>query len=377
MEGFPLLEIELAVDENAKNNCKVDGVTITKELGYITAKGNKDLWVSIYDYHLSQKASETSFKEIPKEITLLALFYPLEFNGFIDEIEIARDRVNYENVELRFNFSWDFEKWKKPYSIEEFAEAMEYTASQYKNQYVRWVQQDEVISNGCHISCNNFSEDETITSVIEKYIPIIEEIYQSANKSLVERSRKESMVSFFQFPEQVRVPCEQYLIYFVEFLKDIGIQATADIGHEAGKVIFAVTPESSEIALTKIREALNVYLQLPINLSNMNFVNMTIGPREQQLLANIHHLNGQLMLSNALVQAQREIIENQRITIDQQHRVIDSSILQQSILKDSNLEEDNEELLAGTVSLTKYKGNGFEINTPGIYRWIKEKLLNQ
>jgi hypothetical protein len=371
------MKIKLATDENAKNIFKVDGVTMTEKIGYITAKGNKDLWARVYDYHLSQKVSEASFNEVPKEISSLTLFYPLEFNDFIDEIAIVRDRDNYENMELCFNFSWDFEKWKKPYSIEEFAEAMNYTTSQYKNQNIRWVQQDEVISNGCHISCDNFSKDESITSVIEHYIPIIEEIYQNANKSLIEKSREESMVSLFHFPEQVRVACEQYLLYFAEFLKDIGIKATTDISHEASQVIFFVTPESSEIALTKIREALNVYLQLPNNLSNLNFVNMTVGPREQQLLANIQHLNGQLLLSNALVQAQKEIIENQRITIGQQHRIIDSSILHQSLLKDSNSEEDQEELLAGTVSLTKYKGNGFEINTPGIYRWIKEKLLKQ
>ncbi|MNW48880.1 hypothetical protein D3C74_262700 [compost metagenome] len=371
------MKIELATDENTKNIFIVDGVTITEQMGYITGKDNKNLWARVYDYRLSLKASEVTFYEIPKEITSLTLNYPLEFNDFIDEISVTRDRSNYENMELCFNFSWDFEKWKKPFSIEEFAEAMEYTAAQYKNQYVRWVQQDEVISNGCHISCANFSKDESIASVIEQYIPIIEEIYQNANKSLIEKSREESMVSLFHFPEQVRVACEQYLLYFAEFLKDIGIKATTDISHEASQVIFSVTPESSEIALTKIREALNVYLQLPINLSNLNFVNMTVGPREQQLLANIQHLNGQLLLSNALVQAQKEIIENQRLTIDQQHRIIDSSILQQSLLKDSNSNEDQEEILAGTVSLTKYKGNGFEINTPGIYRWIKEKLLKQ
>jgi hypothetical protein len=370
-----LIKVELANDEVAINIFKVDGVTVAGKMGYITEKGHKNLWARVKDYNLSQRALEASFTEVPKEISSLTLFYPLESNDYIDEIEIVRNSDHYDDMELHFNFYWDFEKWKKPYSIEEFAEVMEFTASQHRDQNVRWVQQDEVISNGCHITCDTFSKERTILSVVDQHIPIIEEIYQNANKFLMEKTREGSLVSLFQFPEHVRVACEQYLLYFAEFLKDIGINAMTDISHEASQVIFSVTPETSEIALTKIREALNIYLQLPINSSNLNYVNMSVGPREQQLLANIQHLNGQLMLSNALVQAQQEIIDNQRITMDQQHRIIDSSILQQSLLKDSNSKEDKEKILGGTVSLTKYKGKGYEINTPGIYRWIKEKLI--
>jgi hypothetical protein len=36
-------------------------------------------------------------------------------------------------------------------------------------------------------------------------------------------------VTFFDFPEPVKVPCQQYLLYFVQFLKDVGVEATAEL----------------------------------------------------------------------------------------------------------------------------------------------------
>ncbi len=67
----------------------------------------------------------------------------------------------------------------------------------------------------------------------------------------------------FNFPEQFKTPCEQYLLYFAQFLQDLGISATSNLKEEAGKVLFSVTPTDDKEALDKIREALAVYLNLP------------------------------------------------------------------------------------------------------------------
>ncbi|MDP9739373.1 UNVERIFIED_ORG: hypothetical protein QFZ59_001203 [Bacillus sp. B2I3] len=374
-----MLEILLSEQEQIENKLIVDGVTITNDLGYFSAKGSTNLWAHIYDYCLSQKISEISFNEIPKEIRQLEFYYPLEFTEFIEEIEVERDYHNKEIIQLNFKVSWDFEKWKKTFSIEEFVKAMEKTLLVYKDKGIKWVQEDEIVSNGCHISCLDFNENETIKTVVQRNLPIIKEIFKKVDILLIEQSREGSLVSFFDFPEQVRVPCEQYLVYFVEFLKNIGIGATTEISHQAGKVLFAVTPESKETALEQVREALNIYLQLPNNFANASFMNMHMEPKEQQLMANIQHLNGQLMLANALVQTQSEIIQSQRITIEQQQLIVDSTILQQSLLIDSkNIDsKDKEEILGGTISLTNLEGKGFQINLPSIYRWFRQKMSKE
>jgi hypothetical protein len=56
---------------------------------------------------------------------------------------------------------------------------------------------------------------------------------------------------------------EQYLLYFVQFLEDLGIHATADLQEQARGVLLTVTPQDGREALERIREALDVYLQIP------------------------------------------------------------------------------------------------------------------
>lgn len=272
-----MLTVKSAENEKIKYELVVDGVTITKDLGYISSYEKINNWASIYDYDLSQKITEISFNEIPKEIGKLNLYYPLDFTEFIEEINVVN---NKKIIQLNFEVSWDFEKWKNPFSIEEFAEAMEKTLLEYNDKGLKWVQDDEVISNGCHISCLVFNENEKIKTVVERNLPHIKEIIKKVDILLIEQSRKESLVSFFDFPEQVRVPCEQYLVYFVEFLKNIGIDATTEISHQAGKVLFAVTPDSKETALEQIREALDIYLRLPNKFNNVNFMNMQMEPKK-------------------------------------------------------------------------------------------------
>jgi hypothetical protein len=66
-----------------------------------------------------------------------------------------------------------------------------------------------------------------------------------------------------RFPPAIRTACEQYLLYFVQFLEDLGVSATAEIKEDAKRVLFSVTPTDGCAALQQIREALEVYLKLP------------------------------------------------------------------------------------------------------------------
>ncbi|MBR8645139.1 hypothetical protein KEH51_15730 [[Brevibacterium] frigoritolerans] len=79
---------------------------------------------------------------------------------------------------------------------------------------------------------------------------------------------------------------------------------------------------------------------MPDILSNTNNMQIPIDPKVQQLMANIQHLNGQLMLSNAISQAREETIQHQQVTIRQQQVIIDATIIQHSLLSISQGENN-------------------------------------
>lgn len=305
----------------------------------------------------------------------MRLYYKTDFMSMTTFINLLRDSFLDPEFALFVSHDWEPDDWKNTFSVKELEKVLREVIFIYNNIGIEYSGMDAA-NGGFDMELSNTNSNDTIKAVLERKKPYLDEIYEKVSILLIEQSKRNAVVSIFNFPEQIRVPCEQYLIYFADFLKNLGIDATTDINHEAGKVLFSVIPESEEIALQQIREALDVYLNLPSNIPNMQFVSMDIGIKEQQLLAQVQHFMSQIMLANALTQAQRETIENQQIIINQQQKVIDASILQQSLLTKTlkNEAEDNEKILGGTISLTKYEGKGFNINTPNIYRLLREKF---
>lgn len=201
----------------------------------------------------------------------------------------------------------------------------------------------------------------SIGEQLGSYKSQIAERYDEAVKILLE-PRQESVQVLLDFPEELRVYCEQYLVYFVQFLKDLGVEATSELKHKAGKVLFSVTPEDKNEALDKIRVALETYLALPgseLTYSGENLIEV------QRLTANIHHLQGQLAITQAVLQAKEATIQAQQISIN---RLLTENVIDITPVKK---DVDREEFLGGTVALTKFKKEGFEINLPEVFRKLK------
>lgn len=217
------------------------------------------------------------------------------------------------------------------------------------------------------------SNHSSLESEIDRFSKILSELVGEAERMLTSRLRQNSIVLYFDFPEQARSPCQQYLLYFVEFLRDLGVEASAELRQEAGQVLFAVTPKDATEALSNIRIALETYLELassPIRDTSQPGTAI----EAQKLAANIHHLKGQLMLASAVLQARDVMLEAKDATIQAQRVTIDR-LLTGDVFIDSlrNIsprkpEEDKEELLDGIVAIKKYEGKGFEVDLPEIFR---------
>jgi len=174
----------------------------------------------------------------------------------------------------------------------------------------------------------------------------------------------------FDFPEEVRVPCEQYLLYFVQFLKDLGVDATAELRHVAGEVLFAVTPADKDTALDNIRTALETYLQLPSSpVANDAMAEVAI----QRLAANVEHLRGQVRLANAEIQLKNATIQAQQATIE----LLRGDVILESVTDVTPRpkgEGDKEYLLGKSVALTPFNWKGVEINLAEIFRKLRALL---
>lgn len=178
----------------------------------------------------------------------------------------------------------------------------------------------------------------------------------------------DSVAVLFDFPEEVRVPCEQYLLYFGQFLRDLGVQSTSDLSHEAGQVLFTVTPTDSRTALDKVRAALNVYLRLPSSpVGDPSHDEIAV----QRLESSVLRLQGDLRLASAELQAKNTTIQAQELIIQTQKGLLNGEIVFDSIRDVTPNAEDKEKLLGGIVALATYKEKGVEVNLAELYRKLK------
>jgi hypothetical protein len=197
-------------------------------------------------------------------------------------------------------------------------------------------------------------------------------LHEEVEQELGAAESENSVSLSFDFPKGVKVPCEQYLLYFVEFLRDLGIEATSELRHEAGHALFSVKPTDQKEALDKIHYALEVYLKLPASPVSDFPESSEDALAIQRLSANIHHLKGQLVLAQAVIQMKDATIQLHQQNLAQ-HKVITGEVMIESLKRaeDQPDNEDKEKLLGGTVALTQHNFYGVEVSLAEIYRRLK------
>lgn len=213
-------------------------------------------------------------------------------------------------------------------------------------------------------------ENSVIFDVVLHYQSLIFQLVVDAVDMLMEESKKQSVIVLFDFPEEVKIICNQYLLYFVQFLKDVGIEATAELKEDAGRTLFAVTPKDQNEALDNIRDALNIYLRLPTvpHVDPTAIINADVSV--QLLAANIQHLQTQLMMHSAMIQQKDILIDQQRELIGLLSR---GQIIIGSVEKpDIKPEEDREPVIGDVVKVKPYDIGGFaELDLPTLVRRLK------
>ena len=152
------------------------------------------------------------------------------------------------------------------------------------------------------------------------------------------------------------------MIYFNQFLNDLGIEAETEIKEQAKSTLFKVTPKDKNEALDRIKDALQVYFNLP-GISETDFANMNNGDMAfVQLQANIMHLKSQLIFANATIQLKEAVIQTLQFSNYQ--------------LTSHKKEDEEESVIPNILSVKKFepKGLGVLVNTPEIIRKLKRFL---
>lgn len=268
-----------------------------------------------------------------------------------------------------------FFSWKFPYSWDEYIKAffdiwnkqIAYLKTDKDHIYYgKMIFELDLRFGSAYPKIKPILNDLVILEEIENNLEPIFEIHKQVISQLIDEQYRNSLLAAFYFPEQLKIPCEQYLLYFAQFLQDLGINATSNLTEEAGKVLFSVTPTDDKEALDKIREALAIYLSLASNPIPNSTGDRTVDMVLSGARANAKHLESQLELAVAKLQFKEAALELKDATIGQNQLAISQ--------KDETIKELQEIISRGNIfeeSLEKVEINGEVIEASDLYRFSR------
>lgn len=340
---------------------------------YIKVNGKSDLKsflvgksAGFYNEDVIDELCNATFLELGEHLDSVS--WDIDSNEFerLNAEIVVKDTYNQylkcPLIQFEININW--EEWSKQWSISDFAEELSNYVEDINDSTIEYYEEDDdFLTNGFGLRFYINSPELVIKNQMEKYHKKFNEIIDIVNDRLILKLNKSSDVSIFKFPPEIKTACEQYLIYFTQFLKDIGIEATADLTNENNKVLFSVTPKDKTEGLERIKDALLVYLNLPSAPGIEVYQSQDIAV--QQLQSNIMHLKGQLMLAKSTIQLKDATIEALQLTNYQYRSALDTM----------NSKKDSEEaLLDGIVKVGSYKKFGVTFELGKIFKKLKRKI---
>lgn len=349
-----LLELEFCNDESKSKRVKING--IYDEDSFVSSGE-----VYIYNEEIIEVLEQEKIKDLSTKfkgvkVAMLKKYFPKS----VTENDSSYIGLYFEknNKIIKFDYEYHLEYWKNLYSIKEMGIQLKEVCSKINN--VKFEENDEEdkeydsILNGFSLIFEIDDTSKSFSEEISAKLVKVKKIFEMAIDNLNKNSNKLNFE--FVVDDYIKVICEQYLLYFIQFLKDLGINAHSEITSEKFKIFFSVIPEDGSVAFEKIRDALDIYLELPKIQNDIVGKDIAI----LQLQATVSHLNSQLALSKATLLAQEKTIQ-----------ALELLSTKQLIISDKKNEED---ILGGLVKVTEYKKNGIKINLPEILRCLKRKI---
>lgn len=276
----------------------------------------------------------------------------------------ADERPSFHQSEYSTNqkiiLNLDINEWAETISFNQFIHQWQTIEENSNNKY-------PILESGSSLVGYQYYFDIDVNGTIEEIYhqatTIFNEAIANAYKVILQKSRQ--ITSSFHFPPEIKIACEQYLMYFTQFLSDLGIEAIAEMKEEHDTVFFAVSPKDEKEALSNIRAALETYLNLP-EAENIDIIaTQSQDQSAMQLMSQIHFLKSQLMMANATIQLKDATIQSLQISNYQLTQTLPSKT------------DKGEKILGGIAEIKKYDGKGFSIDLPELFRRMKRIWPNR
>ena len=154
--------------------------------------------------------------------------------------------------------------------------------------------------------------DKNLLQEIDTLIGFVKDCSKKVHAKLTEESKGNIIKKVFDFPHEYVVPCTQYIIWFGEFLNNLGIDANVSTNQTGSQTQVIISPNDCPELLSEIEKLFYQYLSLPYaellpperNLSQSEMLSF------QSLKMQVQHLQTQIQMKDAIISSYQNTNKN-------------------------------------------------------------------
>jgi hypothetical protein len=312
------------------------------------------------DSDLVKKIFEKKVDEIPSGLQYFSVFESEEFPraNFIDF------KCDGNTVEIILHVTFNWEEWDHPVTIQEFLEC-------YKDEIERIGFNSKITKEEgwASLDIDLIVRQDEIIKQVEPFIIKIKEAYQYLLIKLIRNKSKDLFVKIFEFPKHYESICSQYLIWFGEFLQNIGVDASVSAENNNGQTSIIVSPKYASKITDNIEMLFYQYISLPYS-EYLPALDAGISTENkfkvQMLTSQIENFKSQIQMKDAVIEMKDISIMNLKESYEKKN----SELMLIKSMKGSK----DIEIFDGSFSLGEIKWGSLKLNPRKLLDKIKRKV---
>lgn len=327
------IEFKVVADElNILNNGKV---TTIESIG-----GVFELEMSEHGFAITE-LDQISLVDFPVNLIVYDNYQSKQFD-FFEAVAVSKQN-NF--LDIRCYIEEKYITWHKPYLASVLYQLLSdyFSSLGYVSESI-----DEEDGRVMLIVTGQIANG-SIIDFIEKIAELVQAEYSRLDYQLTKDSSTNLIIKLFQFPPQYEVICSQYLLWFGELLKSLGIEAIVSTENKNGQTFLSIEPKDNTVLTSKIEKALYLYLSLPYSEylpAESTSDNLIAKVEFQQLQHQIQMFQQQMEVKNSLLELKSATNEQLKKDLE----AAKDKILLLESLKDNKLE-----FFEGAIALDEYK----------------------
>lgn len=266
-------------------------------------------------------------------------------------------------------------RWTGLWSIAELVSAMQRVAPDLSPPAeIEFLEHEEGLQNLIFVRLPSVTEKTMVLSrLLESCADYLPRLQAAAHAELSRTQDNLSVIQHFHFPSAVNAACQQYLVYFTQFLADLGVEAEAEIRSNAADVLFRVLPREGAAALSQVREALDAYLAFS-SATDISDVMDEQDIAVTQLIANVEHLRSQLRLARAETGLYRAQLDARQAQLEAKDLAIQVLRLGPARTPAESADTGAEPLMDGLITLGKVEKGGVGVDWGVLLRRLRRRF---